>query len=486
MTAPRRFCFLNEEREVAEAADWNRSDWSRLWVYNLHYFDDLDALGSEARAPWHEALISRWIAENPAPSRAGWEPYCLSLRIVNWCRWAWRGHPLPAGAVQNLAVQARALVDQVEVHLLGNHLFANAKALIFAGLFFEGPEADRWLALGRRYLQAELPEQVLPDGGHFERSPMYHAIIAADLLDLLEAERLAGQRLGQEQTAAMRDAAAGMLTWASAMCHDDGDLSFFNDSASGIAPTAADLDALAVPLGLAGGELAGPVQHLQSSGYVRARMGPALLLMDVGVIGPDYLPGHAHADTLSFELSLDRRRLLVNTGTSEYVGDRRRFERGTAAHNSVVVEGRDSSEVWSSFRVARRARPMDVTVSGTADSVIISGAHDGYRRLGRGTDHRRSWRLSSGALVIEDVLTGAPRSAEAWFHFHPDVDVDTSDGEIRLMVDGATVIHAVFEGGAANLVDGFWSPEFGRLVPNKALCVRFDGLRLVSRWRWSP
>ena len=150
MLAANRFRFLSEEHELASATDWNNADWPRLWTYNLHYFDDLDSAGAPARASWHAALIDRWISENPAPLGAGWEPYCLSLRIVNWCRFAWSGGVLTPEATQSLAVQLRALNDQIEVHLLGNHLFANAKALVFGGLYFEGTEADRWLEIGSR------------------------------------------------------------------------------------------------------------------------------------------------------------------------------------------------------------------------------------------------------------------------------------------------------------------------------------------------
>lgn len=484
MRSPHEFCFLNEAHTLIDAADWNRADWPRLWVYNLHYFDDLDAIGADRRVVWHRALVQQWIAQNPAPTGAGWEPYCLSLRIVNWCRWAWRGESLSQEATQSLAVQVRALADQIEVHLLGNHLFANAKALVVAGMFFEGPEADRWFAIGMRHLQAELTEQILADGGHFERSPMYHSIIAGDVLDLLAADRVAPGRLEAAFVARLGKVATAMLSWMSDMSHEDGRPSFFNDCALGIAPTSADLNRMATALDIPVRTSDAMLRQLEPSGYVRARRGRALLIADAGPVGPDYLPGHAHADTLSFELSIGVQRVLVNSGTSEYVGSRRLRERGTAAHNTVVVDGADSSEVWSSFRVARRARPFAVAASSTAEQIHVSASHDGYRRLGRGTDHRRTWILSDGALTIEDVLTGRPLVAEAWFHLHPDISVHVDEDGCRLECRGKTMIRAAFEGGAVDVVEGHWAPEFGLLWPNQALRVRFSGTQLVSRWRW--
>lgn len=486
MLSPDRFRFLNEEHAITGAGDWSNPDWPRLWLYNLHYFDDLDAVGARARAAWHAALIDRWIAENPAPSGPGWEPYCLSLRIVNWCRHAWSGGELDPAAVQSLAVQTRALADQIEVHLLGNHLFANAKALIFAGVFFEGEEADRWLSAGIRHLSAELKEQVLADGGHFERSPMYHNIIAGDVLELLEANRLAPGVMRTSVVAQLRQAAQAMLPWAEAMTHDDGEVSFFNDSAIGIAPPAGALRRWAGSLNLPPAPAPGALEHLEPSGYVRARSGPALLIADVGRVGPDYLPGHAHADTLSFELSLRGRRLLVNTGTSLYAaGERRLAERGTGAHNSVVVDGADSSEVWSSFRVARRARPLDVEATRDGRRILIRGAHDGYRRLPGRVIHRREWRLADDGLTVTDSFEGRVRSSCAYWHFHPDVAVESAGpGRYRCLGPDGTVAHVQFGDAQIRLEPGYWAAEFGLGTPNVRLAVETGGKPIVSRWTW--
>src|SRR5690606_15320930 len=162
----------------------------------------------------------------------------------------------------------------------------------------------------------------------------------------------------------LRQGVSPMLHWLRVMTHPDGDIALFNDAALGIAPPLAALEAYADLVGVSrdSTELAS-LEALAESGYVRLTVGPAVLIADVGLVGPDYLPGHAHADTLSFELSLHGRRVLVNGGTSTYEANAERLrQRGTAAHNTVVVDGQDSSEVWSAFRVARRARPWGADV----------------------------------------------------------------------------------------------------------------------------
>ncbi len=272
-----------------------------------------------ARTLWHRALVARWVLENPPGRGSGWEPYPTSLRIVNWVKWALAGNALEEVARQSLAVQTRFLRERLETHLLGNHLWANAKALVFAGAFFDGAEAEAWRVKGLGLLRRELEEQILPDGGHFERSPMYHAIVLEDVLDLLQLARVYPGRFTDEHVAAWREIVPRMHRWLRVMTHPDGGISFFNDAAFDIAPALAALTEYAAALGVAC-DLAplADIEALTGSGYVRLQFGPAVMIADVGEIGPDHLPGHAHADTLSCELSLRGRRVLVNAGTSTY------------------------------------------------------------------------------------------------------------------------------------------------------------------------
>lgn len=481
------FRFLNHVGHARTAAGWNDPAQEKLWLYNLHYFDDLNAAGAADRLAWHRELIARWVAENPPRLGNGWEPYPVSLRMVNWIKWALAGNTLDPGWAHSLAIQARWLRRHVEWHLLGNHLFANAKALVFAGLFFEGDEAAAWLAQGLKILQREVPEQVLADGGHFELSPMYHAIILEDVLDLINA---ADARPNQVPTALVtqwREAASRMLPWLQGMSHPDGGVAFFNDAALGIAPDYATFAEYARRLGIepGPGRPDAAVRHFADSGYVRLEQGGAVVLLDVARIGPDYLPGHAHADTLSFELSLFGQRVVVNSGTSRYgLGPERLRQRGTAAHCTVEVDGSDSSEVWGGFRVARRARPVGLTVQQSDGALVVTCAHDGYRRLTGRPIHRRRWRLDSRGLQISDAIEGAFRTAVARYYLHPDVTV-TGEGEGGQLVlpDGRRVRWSV-EGGTARVVPATWHPEFGVSRPSRLIEVLVDGREARFEFSW--
>jgi uncharacterized heparinase superfamily protein len=405
---------LNRAGELATPEDWRRSPHGRLWLYHAHYFDDLNAEGSHGRTAWHQALIERWIGENPPGAGTGWEAYPLSRRIVNWIRHALRTGTPGRVRLESLAVQAATLAGRLEFDLSANHLLVNAKALVFAGCYLNAPASPGWLGRGLSILARELDEQILADGGHYERSPMYHSLVFEDLLDLIALARLYPAQIPEGMLATLRAKAALMHAWLEQMCHPDGRISFFNDSTFGVAAEPAALFAYARRCGVAPAAV-----ELGESGYVRLAQGDTVVLFDAGRIGPDHQPGHAHADTLSFELSHAGRRLLVNSGISTYApGLARQAERGTAAHNTLRVDGCDQSEVWAAFRVARRARPQNVQ---TDRATWIEATHDGYRRLPEPVLHHRRLELGEDSLIIVDHLRGAGRHrAELFFHLAPE------------------------------------------------------------------
>ena len=475
---------------MVDAGDWNHPAWPKLWLYNLHYFDDLAASDASQRRDWHRALMRRWQAENPPHAGNGWEPYPTSLRIVNWIQWALAGNALDGILLDSLAAQCDCLRQRLEIHLLGNHLWANAKALVFAGSFFQGTQADAWRECGLRLLRREIAEQILPDGGHFERSPMYHAIVLADLLDLVQLAGTFPGVFGDGDVQQWRATALRMLRWLQVMSHPDGEIAFFNDAAFSVAPNLAALVGHAQTLGVAIPETALAVlEVLPDSGYVRLQSGDAVVIADVGEIGPSYLPGHAHADTLSFEFSLRGKRVLVNGGTSTYeVGAERLRQRGTPAHNAVAVNGEDSSEVWSSFRVARRAHPHRVGFGENAQGLWLDASHDGYRRLPGIGDVRRVWRLGIGRLEVEDSVEGNDGrlgNSRVYFHLHPAwKPFVQGDGLGEMASEDDRVHWQVQTGSNAGWHEGTWHPCFGKSEANDYLRVDLVAGRSSVAFRW--
>ncbi|MBX9790222.1 MAG: heparinase II/III family protein [Pirellulales bacterium] len=493
MTGPRRFRFLGEERELDWPSSWNDPAIHKLWLFNLQYFADLASDDAHHRADWHRALIARWIADTRPFVGHAWVPYCTSQRIINWIKWLLAGNEPVPGMLDSLALQIRYLEQRLEHHVQGNHLLANAVALAFAGVFFNAREGDRWLATALTLLRAQVVEQVLADGGHYELSPMYHALVLEHLLDVANLAQAYSAAIPEATTpvAGWSERIAAMVRWLQTMTFPDGQIALLSDSAWEIAATTAELGDYASRLGFRLPPLAeGPVTPLADSGYVRLQQGPAVLIADVGPLGARYQAGHGHADVLSFELALAGQRVIVDTGTSVYYGNSlaRLQERGTAAHNTVTVDGANSSEVWDNFRVARRARPRDLFIGqprtqGEDDALVVSCAHDGYLRLPGRVLHRRTWRLTSEALEIEDRLDGRFETAVARFHFDPAIQLvsQAADG-CKFRVPGWS-IELVTRGCRLKLERSAYHPRFGTSHDN--LCIAAELLGPLARFRYS-
>jgi len=270
---------------------------------------------------------------------------------VNWIKWFIQNNNWKDEWLESLVVQVRFLEQSLEYHLLGNHLFSNAKALIFAGIYFQGDEPDKWYQSGMDIIEGELSEQVLSDGGNFELSPMYHSIFLEDLLDIVNIH----QACKRDFPDSLISKIAKMMEWLECMCHPNGEIAFFNDSVLDVAPTLVELSNYAKRLNIFPNDCTrGQITHLQDSGYIRVDTKNLAVIADIAKIGPDYLPGHGHADTLSFEMSLFKKKIIVNSGISTYEpGSERDRQRGTRCHSTVLVDYVNSSEVWGGFRVAR-------------------------------------------------------------------------------------------------------------------------------------
>lgn len=482
------FTFLGETAELSN--DWNAPEFSKLWLYNLHYHDNLNAIGAKERQPLNDQLINQWIQANPPITGNGWEPYCVSLRIVNWVKWfsLRDSKTLNPDWLRSLNEQADILAQRLEYHILGNHLFANAKALVFVGSYLS---ADKWLQKGLQIVDKEIAEQFLDDGAHFELSPMYHAILLWDLADLITLAQLTNIPALQQRKIAWQRRFAKGLDWLQSMVHPDGDISFFNDAAFGIAPTLADLKAYADKLSIdfktpkIANALTGKL--LSDSGYAVFDWSDKYrLLADVARVGADYQPGHAHADTLSYELSLFGQRLLVNSGISQYGEDSERHrQRSTAVHNTVVVDGENSSEVWAGFRVARRAMPLGVKLEEKPEGLLLTASHTGFTRLPGKVTHQRSWAASSNCLIVNDALSGSFKVAVAHLHFHPDVLVlDKGNGVFNLILPNKKIVVLRIENADVSLLISTWHPRFGVSIENKKLELVFRSNRLVTTFEW--
>ena len=480
----RRFCFQNDERFVGSPIDWNLADAPLLWRYNLHYFDYLWSLEFDAG----REIAEDWINRHPiGRGRVGWSPYPTSLRLLNWCAYFFGRHAERARtdsrfsrAIQeSIGLQTARLSCRLEYHLLGNHLLENAAALVFVGSCFDGPDARRWLEAGLRLLRRELQEQILPDGMHFELSPMYHSRVLYLLLSLMNI-------VSDEVHDWLSGYAAKMLDALACTCHPDGHIALLNDSALGVYNPLAELAEFARRLGVPwkrNAMLPNTTFALSNAGYFGAKTEQGhSVVCDAGKVGPDYIPGHAHGDIFSFELSLFGDRLVVDSGVYDYLsGEMRGCCRSTAAHNTVEIGGRDQCEFWDAFKVARRGRPCDVRFQKENGGFRLSGRHDGYRRQAGKPVHRREFQwFHEGILAVRDTVDSSVATPfVSRIHLHP-ACIIAEKRDARLVVERGGRRYALrFAGGKVRVGTFWYCPEFG--IREKASVIEFMSLGAESR-----
>jgi uncharacterized heparinase superfamily protein len=423
---------LGMTRELGEPPDWQHANAPQLWRFHLHYWDWAWGLASDADLTAARTVFARlwrtWQTAAVFGRGDAWLPYPAALRAWSWCglhRDLVAGSDLEDCFVRELAVHTGFLRRHLESDIGGNHLIKDLKALAGLAVFFADSQL---LHQALRRLIRQLVVQVLPDGGHYERTPAYHCQVLADLIDVADLVQATGSEPPPELTLAIRR----MRRWLGAVISPTGAVPMLNDGY----PVPAELLGALRPEPPA----AGPLLTLPDTGLVRASVGGWHLLADVGAPCPDELPGHAHADTFSCVVHVDGMPLLVDTGTSTYApGCVRDYERSTAAHSTVEVDGADSTEVWGAFRAGRRARVRGFSASCEADVVTFEAVHDGFRRLPGHPSHHRRWSLTTSGLRIDDLVTGEGRhTVTVRWHLVPGSAVRLEPGGAAVTVGGGT------------------------------------------------
>lgn len=443
---------------------WSDPADGLLFLFALHSFGALAEYAAGETSPegdsfWTEVTAS-WLRECGRPTVPAWHPYPLSRRLVAWSSALsaeiWPGE-VRHEALTSMTLQARYLRRALEHDVGGNHLLLNAVALTIAGGCLGDEPARR---AGEGTLRRELRRQLLPDGGHEERSPAYHR----DLLERLIDVREVAVRGGHDVPEGLAEAIDRMERWLDSLAGPDGRLPLLNDAWEG------------PPLG---GSAAGRVTDLADSGYVVFRAGGDQLVADVGRGCPPHLPAHVHADVGSFVLWADGRPLVVDPGAFAYEGEQRDRFRGTAAHATVTVDGTDQCDLWAPFRAAFLPRVTRSDVVRSGDALVLSVEHDGYRRLPDPVVHRRSfcW-LPAAGLVVVDVIR-ATRSHRVRTVLPLSPGLRPVNGRV-----GELVVAPLGDGGPAQEEPARYSPYLGTAVDSVAL-VREHEVGPGQAFGWS-
>jgi hypothetical protein len=404
------FNFLNLNRSFSEdMKDWSFAEYGMLWTYNLNYFDWLHQLGMSKEVGL--ATLRKYYSIHAINNNIILHPYPTSIRIINIAKFVSKWNIKEKWLFHELESDLKLLSGRLEYHLLANHLLENAFALYVGGLT---TKREEFIGKGKKLLIRELKKQVLNDGMHYERSPMYHLIILERLLDSLNFAKSTKDNLEPEL-----GFYAIKMTRLTMIWKDLDRVPMMQDSAYGIALSVPSI--LEYSNKLLGDHYPATVNHLGDSGYRIINSDNFSLFANVASLGPSYQPGHAHADELNFELFYRGAPVIVDTGVSTYEkNQRRQFERSTESHNCIVINDINSSDVWSGFRVGKRAKVQLIQDDGT-----ITAQHFGYYPI----IVKRSWQLLDGTIVITDELKNIPKSLEGRgkLHFHPDIKIERID-----------------------------------------------------------
>mgnify|MGYP001607861000 FL=1 len=389
------------------------------------------------------------------------DAYPTSLRLLNWIGYmSIHGGNFTAEQqdtlINSIYSQWLYLAKNIEYHLGGNHLLENYISLVAGAVFFQ---EQNMIYTNAKRLDRELKAQLCSDGGHVERSPMYHQLLLVRLLDLYNLSKSFSI---DPLMKGLKPYIERMLAWLSNMTLSTGEIPLANDSFLGQAPTTQDILSYANAMGITPhtSRLTTP---LSDSGYRLICQKELELFIDIGPVGPNEQPGHAHADTLQVLLWRKGVPILVDSGTSTYEpGPLRDFQRSTKAHNTVVIDDKDSSEVWGAFRVGRRAEAEILSES----SSHITAAHNGYV----GCAHERKVEWGQQSIIITDrVQASVGKKKVAYFHFHPDANAILLSESISFK-------------GASEIVfsDYDYADHYGKTVPAKVLSVQFEDVLITT------
>lgn len=420
LTTKKSYCascfeFLNQ-KVCFDDIDWNYAQNGKLWTYNLNYFDFL----FQAEITNEESLgLITDFCEKSNTIRDGYEPYPISLRVINWIKFCSTRGVNEAQINRQIYCDLNRLKNHLEYHILANHLLENGFGLLFGAYYFKD---ESLYLISKDILNSELKEQILSDGGHYELSPMYHNIILSRVLDSYNLVKNNRWKSDEIEDLLLKSAVK-MLAWANAMGSECGEMPLLNDSAREIAPSIESLNMYGSSL-----SVDRVVLSLSESGYRKWRKKEFECFIDVGQISPSYQPGHSHADSLNFLLNYKGRQIIVDTGVSTYEkNERRQIERSTSSHNTVTLNKRNSSEVWDGFRVGRRA---EVSIE-LEDDFHIVAAHNGYRNIS--AVHKREFMLHDNGLTILDSVSSMGNvQIQGHMHFNHDVKLEIGPSSITI------------------------------------------------------
>jgi len=466
---------------------------------------------------YYEALAAQldsWFIACPYGRGPNWSSALeAGLRLVNWSI-AWQlvqpiaERDFEARWLRSVYEHAHFIRHWLSAHSsANNHLLGEAAGLFIAGVTWpRWREMRDWTSCAKNILEREALAQNAPDGVNREQAVWYQQFV----LDILVLCLLAGKANGEWFSADYEARIEAMMDFIASIMDSGGNVPMFGDADDGyvvrldhdpayspyrsalalgallfrrgdfklkaaglddkarwlLGAAAAQYDALDTEATRLPQRQTFPDGGYYILGAEFDTPNEIRAVVDAGPLGYTSIAAHGHADALSFTLSVGGREFLIDPGTYAYHTQERwrQYFRGTSAHNTVRVDGRDQSEQGGNFMWLEKARAGCGLWLSSAEKDSFEGWHDGYMRLDDPVKHRRLLELDKAArcVVIEDSLDLAEaHEVELFFHCAEQCRVDAVAGGYLIERDGIALRLVLPASGTAEIHRGSLVPVLG-------------------------
>ncbi len=504
--------------------------WVRELNRHLHFVTLGKAYWLTGDERFAQALCHQfesWIEANPPFMGVNWSSALgNAIRVINWI-WALnfirRSPSLTEPLFGRIISALVAQTDFIGRHLskfssANNHLIGEAAGLVFVGLTLPWlKEAKEWRERGMAILTAEIRKQIYADGVPAEQAMNY---LAFDLDFYLLVWQAAIQQ-GIAIPTVWKERLEAACTFISSIMDPQGNVPAIGDSDDGrvivlddrpqanrfrsiFASAAILLNNPEIKImagewdekshwlfGQSGCETFQQLEKrpkpqssnlFREGGYALLQQKDTKILFDVGPLGYLSLAAHGHADALSLLLTVGDAPILIDPGTYAYRegGEWRRFFRGTSAHNTIVIDGLDQSEMRGDFLWGQRATVKMLNWQSNHDYDLCTAEHDGYANLG--ITHRRTvFFQKPNWILVEDYLSGTgTHQIEQHWHFPIGAEVEkmaetihtkVNETAVQFLLDNSPLLTPNIIKGETNPIQGWASIHYGHKVPAPVLTL---------------
>lgn len=450
-------------------------------VHRFQWLADLEASELGTGPTVARELTALWIEVHGRWNGLSWAPDILADRLGLWL------HQAPFLLTNSddifkdaffvaLHAQVLHLRRLIRLGAVDNDVFDADKVDILYALMFDEP--SRQLVGAQTRLAKQLEDKILPDGGHWSRNPGSHLMALKNLIDIREALTT----MGHGTPVWLQTAIDRMTPMLRTFCHGDGRLCLFNGSGF----VSKNLVARVLDVAGAKGKAIVNAPH---SGIQRLSAGQTIIIMDIGV--PDHGSQGESAGTLAFEFSSGRRQVVVNCGMPSPASPTLvEICRGSAAHSTLILAERNSSEIVGPLAMGqRRANRIDSSRQEIDKNILVEAEHEGYLPV-FGLRHNRALYLAADGYDIrgEDTISGSHLvDGVLRFHLHPDLGVSLVEGGSSVLIRAGKTMGWRFKSsaGALSLEDSVYFGD-GVRRPCRQIVIPFahNAAQTTIKWRF--